>query len=205
VTLTFPRPPRGAILLMDAALLGWIVAWIILAGAVAREVDGLTRLSGTVVLAGGALEQTGDLLGSFDRVPFLGDQVGEVSEQIRRTGRSARRNAAASRESIENLSVLLGVSIALIPTLPLLGVYLPLRVRWRRERRAIRRALRRRDGAPMLEQYLARRAVQTLPYDRLRAISADPWRDVAEGRFTVLADAELARLGLRRPARADPA
>ncbi len=202
---TFPRPPRRAILLIDAALLGWIVAWIILAGAVAREVDGLSRLSGTVVLAGGALEETGDLLRSFDRVPFVGDQVGEVSERIRQTGRSARRNAAASRESIENLTVLLGVSIALIPTLPLLAVYLPLRVRWRRERSAIRRALRHRDAAPMLEQYLARRAVQTLPYDRLRAISVDPWRDVAEGRFTALADAELTRLGLRRPARADPA
>jgi hypothetical protein len=199
VTLRFPRPPRRAIVLMDAALVGWTIAWIILAVAVAREMEGLSRLSTTVVLAGRALEETGELLGSFDRVPFVGDQVGEVSDRIRDTGRSARRSARASRESVENLSVLLGVSIALIPTLPLGALYVPLRVGWQRERSAVRRALGRDDEAALLEQYLARRAAQTLPYERLRAISSDPWGDLEAGRFKALADAELKRLGLRRP------
>jgi hypothetical protein len=189
---------------MDAALIGWAIAWIVLAFAVAREMGGLSRLSTTVVLAGRALEETGDVLGSFDRVPFLGDQVGEVSERIRETGTSARRSARASRESVENLSVLLGISIALIPTLPLAALYVPLRVGWQRERWAVRRALRRDEEGALLEQYLARRAAQRLPYERLRAISDDPWRDLAEGRYTALADAELARLGLHRPAARDP-
>ena len=200
MTGSFPRPPRAAIVLVDVALLGWIVAWLVLAGAIAREVDGLSRLSTTVVLAGGALEQTGDLLGGLDRIPLVGGEVGDVADRIRDTGRSAQRNARESRESIENLSVLLGASIALIPTLPLVALYVPLRVRWRRERESVRRALEDGDDA-VLDEYLARRAVHTLPYERLRAISADPWRDLAEGRFGALADAELARLGLPSRAR----
>ena len=44
----------------------------------------------------------------------------------------------------------------------------------------------------------ARRAADVLPWDRLRVISADPWRDIANGEYRALADAELARLGLRR-------
>ena len=54
-------------------------------------------------------------------------------------------------------------------------------------------------GDPAFEQYLARRAVDVLPWDRLRAISPDPWRDIANGEYRALADAELARLGLTRP------
>jgi hypothetical protein len=46
---------------------------------------------------------------------------------------------------------------------------------------------------------LARRAVDTLPWDRLRELSDDPWRALAVGDYSALADAEIARLGLSRP------
>jgi hypothetical protein len=42
--------------------------------------------------------------------------------------------------------------------------------------------------------------VENLSYDRLRALGDDPWRDIEEGRVRSLADGEIGRLGLRRPA-----
>lgn len=196
--MTFPRPSRRTMLLLDVALLGWIAAWIVLGTAVAREVRGLRNLSTTVVLAGQSLEQTADLIGGLAGVPFVGDDVGNLAERVRQTGRSARRNARVSRESVEDLSVLLGVSIGLIPTIPLVALYLPLRLRWRSEARTIQRALLRDPPDPSLEHYLALRATQTIPYERLRAISDDPVADLLAGRTAALASAELERLGLRR-------
>jgi hypothetical protein len=76
-------------------------------------------------------------------------------------------------------------------------LYLPMRLVWRRERLAVRAALAR--GDPLCEEFLARRAVAGAPYDRLVAAAADPWGELAARRFAVLADLELARLGLERP------
>ena len=64
---------------------------------------------------------------------------------------------------------------------------------------AIAAALPGAAGDPAFEQYLARRAVDALPWDSLRAITPDPWGDVRRGECRALADAELERLGLRRP------
>lgn len=52
---------------------------------------------------------------------------------------------------------------------------------------------------PALDRYLARRAVAALGWDELRALTPDPWGAVDRGECRALADAELARLGLRRP------
>lgn len=41
----------------------------------------------------------------------------------------------------------------------------------------------------------------SLPLQRVTEVSADPLRDLADGRTQALADAELARLGLTRAAR----
>jgi hypothetical protein len=38
-----------------------------------------------------------------------------------------------------------------------------------------------------------------MPYDRLSATSVDPWGDLAAGERRRLSDAELRRLGIRRP------
>jgi hypothetical protein len=179
-------PSRRVRLLVDVALVGWLVAWVVLGVQVGREVRGLTELSDTVVLAGGAIEQTGDLLEQLGRVPFLGQPVGDLADRIRETGRSAQQSAGATRGDVEDLSVLLALSIALIPTIPLAAIWLALRLRWRRERIAVRRALA--AGVPEVNVLLAERARQTLPLDTVLALGDDEQALVA---------AELERLGLR--------
>src|SRR5919108_4918062 len=121
--------PRGLRLAVDAALVGWVIAWVVIGLQVGREAAQLGELSDTVVLAGQAIEQTGDLLDEVGSIPVLGEPVGDLADSIRRTGASARQNAAATRESVDDLSVLLTVSIALIPTIPLAAVWIPLRLR----------------------------------------------------------------------------
>jgi hypothetical protein len=193
----FPVPGVRLIRALDVAAAVWVVAWVVLALLVGREVRDLRQLSDTVVVAGVAVEETGDLVESLGSVPFIGGRVGEVAERVRTAGRSAQASGRDSRDSTENLSVLLALSIGLIPTLPLLGLSAPLRVTWAREARAVRRALAAGSADPVLKEFLARRAVLNLPYQELRAVSADPFRDLEDGRFDALAARELERLGIR--------
>jgi hypothetical protein len=195
--IAFPVPGVRLIRILDASVAVWIVAWVVLALLVGREVRDLRQLSDTVVVAGVAVEETGDLVDSLGSVPFVGGSVGEVADRVRAAGQSAQASGRDSRDSTHNLSILLALSIGLIPTLPLLGLYAPLRVTWTREARAVRRAVAAGSADPVLMEFLARRAALNLPYQELRAISADPFRDLEEGRFDALAARELERLGLR--------
>lgn len=173
--------------LIDVALVGWAIAWIVIGVQIGRQMRDVATLGDTVVLAGGAIEQTGGLLSQLRRVPFFGGEVEDLADRISETGRSAQVNALESRGSIEDLSVLLAIAVALIPTIPLVGVYLPLRVRWGRERGAVGRALA--AGAPGLDELLADRARHTLPLERVLELGDDT---------RALADTELERLGLPR-------
>jgi len=200
VALVFPRTPRPAARrLLDAAIILWAAAWIVVGLLVAREVRGLADLSRTVTAAGYALHEAGSTLGTLEGVPFVGEDVGDVAERTERAGRSARESGRSSRESVESLATLLGLSIALAPSLPLIALYLPMRLAWIREVRAVRRALAAAPNERGLEEYLARRAALSMPYDRLSATTADPWGDLAAGERRRLSDAELRRLGIRRP------
>ena len=182
--------------MIDLAVAAWIVTWIVVGLMVGREVANLGQLSDTVVTAGNAIEQTGRALRPLERIPLVGPSLAQVRGQIEAAGRSAVASGEASRDSTTRLRTLLGLSIILIPTIPLAAVYVPLRLSWARDVRAVRRSLRRAGNDPLFTEFLARRALQHLPYHRLREVSPTPWADVAAGRHDSLARAELERLGL---------
>jgi hypothetical protein len=104
----------------------------------------------------------------------------------------------ASKDAIFNVSLLIGLVIALGPTLPLIAVWLVIRAPLARERRAIGRALDANDAE--LEGYLALRAATRFPYTRISKVTNDPWGDLRSGRHAALASLELGRLGLTRRA-----
>ena len=197
-----PILPRGrAALAVDAVLIAWTIAWGVIGFSIDREVRGLAELSDTVGSVGRAVEESGRTIGEFDGIPFVGDEIAEPADDIQDAGRSAQASGRSSRESVENLSLLLGLSVALIPSVPLVALYVPWRIALLRERRAVRASVRRGVDAPLAE-FLARRAAEHLPYHRLRRLTPHPWRDLEEGACARLAAAELERLGLRREARA---
>jgi hypothetical protein len=188
-----------AIRRLDLALAIWAAFWIGVAAYTAYEVAALRTLSHTVVKAGAATASTGHALMAVGHLPFVGGRISQLAAQAIAAGASARASGASTASTIDHLAVLLGIAIALIPTVPLLVLYVPLRLGWRRDRRAVRGAVARWDGEPGLEAYLAQRALAHLPFEELRALGHDGTEGSPAN--AELAAAELRRLGLDRPAR----
>lgn len=186
-------PPTGRLLALDALVLVWVLFWLALGLKVGNEVAGLKELSGTVRTTGSAVEAAGRTLESLGDLPVVGSQLAESAKQIEDAGRSVVRSGSAGRESIESLSLLLGLSVAVIPSVPAVGFYLPARLFRRRERRALRHLVDRADRDPAVRQFLAARALRTLPLHDLLRAEQEPWRASEEQ----LVQAELRRHGLR--------
>jgi hypothetical protein len=185
-----------AMRLLNVAIVLWAAFWIAIAAYTAYEVAALRTLSRTIVKAGAATESTGHALAALNAIPFLGARIGSLAHQAIVAGASARASGASTGTSIDHLAILLGIAIGLIPTVPLLALYLPLRISWRRDRTSIRRAVAQWDGEPGLEAFLARRAVAHLPFAELRRLGYDGTEESASN--AELAAAELRRLGLDR-------
>lgn len=192
------RLPGGrAHALLDAIVLVWTVGWLGAGVLVAHEVRGLAELSDTAGRLGEAVVTVGETVQSL---PLIGEQVSEPAGRVREAGADAVASARSARASARRVGVLLGVSIAAIPSLPVLLFYLPARIGTARERRALKRAVAG-GGRPAVDEVLAWRAVAHLPYRTLSRVSDDPARDLQQGEHAALADAELAWFGIERPNR----
>jgi hypothetical protein len=176
---------------LDIILVAWVVAWVALGIWVGREVHRLGDVSASVRTVGGAVVDAGDAIEGLRDIPLVGGTVARPGGRIADAGRSAQAAADDARGAGNRLAVLLGLCVALIPTLPLLAVYLPPRIGLQRERRVLR-------AAGVSDELLARRALVHLPLHQLVRVSADPLGDVAAGRYEALAGAERERLGLPR-------
>jgi hypothetical protein len=184
---------------LNVALAIWALLWIGIAAYTAYEVSALRALSHTVVKAGTATESTGHALAAVGHLPFVGSRISQLADQAVAAGASARESGASTATTVDQLAVLLGIAIALIPTVPLLALYIPLRLSWRRDRREVSRAVARWDGEPALEAFLAHRALTHMRFEELRELGYDGREDPALN--ADLAAAELRRLGLDRTAR----
>lgn len=189
------RTMRG----LNLGLAIWAAFWIGIAAYTAYEVSSLRTLSHTVVKAGAATESTGHALTAIGHLPFVGGQIEQLAQQAIQAGASARTSGTSTATTIDRLAVLFGIAIALIPTVPLLALYLPLLLSWRRDRAAVRLAVARWDGEAGLDAFLARRALTHMRFDELRELGYDGTEGSAPN--SELAAAELRRLGLDRPAR----
>lgn len=187
-----------AMRILNVLAVVWAAFWIGIAAAVGYEVNALRTISDTVVQSGKAVQTTGNALGSLGSIPFVGTSLGPLAKQVAAAGRSAQVSGNSSKTTIDALAVLLGLAIGLIPTVPLLAIYLPLRRSWKRDRDAVARAVSQWDGEPGLEEFLARRALAHLPYAELRELAHEGSAAFEEDARDRLAAAELHRLGLDR-------
>ena len=174
----------------------WVVVWLVVGVVTGIQVRNLTEVSDSIVESGNALDSAGIALQDIGRLPIVGERPRELGDQVRRTAAEIHQAGTSSRETVRWVSVLLGVALVLIPVVPIVAVYVSLRTARSRRRRALARALSEPQPDPVLEQFLALHAVQNLPYDTLRRVSADPWGDLQRGSYRRLANAELTRLGL---------
>jgi hypothetical protein len=183
---------------IDLVLLLWLLLWCLIGYTLGRTVNELSGLSDGVIRAGEGVSDAAGALEGFADVPLIGGGIGEISERIDAIGQGTVQKGEASKDAIFNVSLLIGLVIALGPTLPLIAVWLVIRAPLARERRAIGRALDANDAE--LEGYLALRAATRFPYTRIARVSNDPWGDLRSGRHAALASLELRRLGLTRRA-----
>jgi hypothetical protein len=192
--------PRGRMrVVLDVVLVVWVAIWIWLGTALGGEVAGLRRLSGTIAQVGTAVVQSGQLLSSFQGLPLVGSKVGSTARQIEKSGHSAVTSARVSRESASHLSWMLALAIAVIPSTPVLGLYLPARLIAIRERRTLARLWQVYGDDPDFHRLLARRALSDIPYTRLAtAAGVDPWKAYDDGHYAGLVSAELDRWGISR-------
>lgn len=200
MTIMLPQSPRRRYVL-SAALVAWAAVWIAVGVATGLQVKKLTEVSDSLVRSGDALDIAGAALQEVGRLPLIGEASEQFGNEVRVTAEDIRAAGASSRETVRSVSVLLGAALVLIPIVPVVGFYVPLRISLARQRKAVGRALERIDQHPQLEAFLAHRAVQNLPYDTLREVSAAPWEDLVRGSYRHLANAELTRLGLAGPRR----
>jgi len=184
---------------IDIGVIVWVVVWVALGVLMWHDVRAQTQLSGDVIKVGAAVKDTGQALGVVGGLPLVGGSIGDFAARIEKMGAEVAADGRDSQGGVERIAVIAGLGVGVLPAAMILFLYMPVRVRWRRYVGAVADALPGSSGDPAFEQYLARRAADTLPWDRLRALSADPWEAIAGGDYRALADAELARLGLRRP------
>lgn len=179
--------------LWDGIVVFWVVFWIVMGAAIGVTIWSLSGLADSTVESGRALDSAGQALEGIGRVPVIGDGPGEFGTQVRATASGIVQNGEQAGHSLKILAVLLGVSIAVVPSVPVIGFYLPFRLARRHDVRQIRTALQAGGLTPQLQQYLAGRAGVNLTFAQVGAglpTSATP--EVA-----ALAKAELERLGIQ--------
>jgi hypothetical protein len=184
---------------IDVGVIVWVVVWAALGVLIWHDIRSQTQLSGDVVKMGTAVKDTGQALSAVGGLPLVGGSIGDFAAKIETMGAEVAASGHDSRAGIERIAVVAGLGVGILPAAMILFLYLPVRVRWSRYVGAVADALPRSAGNAAFEQYLARRAADTLPWDSLQVLSADPWQAIADGDYRALADAELARLGLKRP------
>ncbi|CAN5609558.1 hypothetical protein BH24ACT11_BH24ACT11_17980 [soil metagenome] len=185
---------------LDGLVAFWLVLWLVMGAWTGYTMWQLSELGDTLTSSGEALESAGTALDALGGVPVVGDRTAELGKQVVDTAADVTRSGGEFKARFRVLAVLIGVSIAAIPTTPVVGLYLPLRLQRRRDLANLRDALAADGDSPRLQRYLAGRAIAALPYTKLTRISDDPWRDLETGHTEALAAAELRRLGLRPPA-----
>ncbi len=188
---------EATIELLDGLVAFWVVLWLAIVAWSGVTVWQLSDMGDTITSSGRALETAGTALTKVGSVPVIGDD-GDLGEEVVTTAADITGRGQEIKGELRQLALMLGISIMVMPTTPVVGTYLPLRFARRREVAEIRHALTQKGDDPQLDRYLAERALDNLPLSEVRSLSADPWRDISMGNTRALADAELARLGLRR-------
>jgi hypothetical protein len=199
-------PGTRALHALDVALGTWVAAWIGLGVAIGLKLSDLSGLSHTAVVDGHAVEAVGRSFGLLGAIPLVGGSLSGVAHQVQVAGASAASGGASSLSSIHALSILLAIAVALLPSVPVFGFYLPARLDLRREAQALHQAVLIYGHDPAFRAFLARRAIDALGYHRLRDLAARPWEQtLSETDCSELAAAELRRLGIDPMLLEDPA
>jgi len=125
----------------DVLVVVRIVAWVVLGVLLGRAIWEIGGLTGPIISNADGLKHTVEGLQRLGDLPLVGDVVDSVVNQVTRAAQSAQSQAQTVKTRIEQVAVAVGLLLALGPILLALLFYLPLRLPWKRDVAAVRRAL----------------------------------------------------------------
>ncbi len=184
--------------LTDGLVLFWVVLWLTIGTWSGITFWQLADIGDTITISGQAITSAGEGLVQIGNLPIIGDKAGGVGTDVVTASTDIAIRGQEIKQELHQLAWLLGLSVIFMPTTPVVGMYLPLRLARRRQRKDLMAALRAGDDSPLLDRYLAARAMENLSFSDVQAITTAPGADLSAGDTQSLADAELARLGLHR-------
>ncbi len=188
---------EATIRLLDGLVMFWVALWLTIGVWSAVTIWQASDIGDTITNSGQALESAGAALGKIGSIPVIGDE-GDLGKEVVTTAANISERGQEFKGDLRRLAVMLGLSIMFMPTTPVVGLYFPLRLARRREVAEIRRALDQHGDDPQLDRHLAERALNNLPFMAVLSLGSSPAHEISDGDARTLADAELARLGLRR-------
>jgi hypothetical protein len=187
------RPGRVVLqVLADVAMLVWVVLVVELARGVRAAVLTLQTPAQRLTGAGDSISGAfADAAHTASGVPFVGDDLARALGPGTAAGTSLASSGRDLSTAVDAAGLGVATAIVLVGVLPVVTVWLVLRVRWILAARSARRA-----GPDLLALHaLTRRSPAAL-----RRVSNDPaaaWRHGDPAAVTALAALELAALGLR--------
>lgn len=183
----------------DVVVLLWVALWARVGFWVHDLVDVLSRPAERLGDAGSQLDRDlSSLAAAVGDLPLVGGRIREPVESIRTPAREMTRMSGDLATSIHSLATVVGVLVALIPIVLVVGTWLFLRVRFVRRARAAAAFI---DADADLDLF-ALRAMANQPMHRLARITPDPagaWRSRDRAVLRALAALELRDSGLRVP------
>ncbi|HXM57347.1 MAG TPA: hypothetical protein VOB72_18260 [Candidatus Dormibacteraeota bacterium] len=195
-------PGRLGRLALDLFAVLWTAAWALAGWALYQLVLALEVVADSI-------SRTGETFNSWvhafqgsvpGNVPGLSGALHSLGDALQRSaGDPLVQRGMEAHARIEQVAVVLGLFVALLPIVTVTGVYLLWRWRDVRELRAAAAfvgAAERTGRVDEANAVLAHRAVAVLPFRQLMRASADPVGDLAAGRHDVLAAAMLRRAGM---------
>jgi hypothetical protein len=200
----YPEVParRTTTIARDVATLLLVVLFVWIGVGTYRTVDRLTVLGKGVVDAGTTVQSGFDsVAGAMGSVPIVGGNLATALEGVGSgTGGQLATLGQKGVDSVHRLAIVLGLLVFGVPTLLVLLVLLPGRIRQVRQLTAASAVLANPDD-PDRHRLLAMRAAFGLPYGRLLAYTTDPLGDLATGHYEDLVAAALDDAGLLPPPR----
>lgn len=197
------RPTRAARqLLADLLVVAWVVLCVLVANIAEDMVGQLQRPALALGNAGTAIRNAFENAATTAAgVPFVGEDLARALGAGTSAGESVASAGHQQAEAVGVAATVIGFGILALGALPVVLVWLTLRVRWVRAARSAQ-AAREHDS-----ELLALRALTRLPVQRLLAVAPDPsaaWRRADTAVIGRLAALELGSLGLRPPKVAEP-
>jgi hypothetical protein len=192
------RPLRALTqLVADALVVLWVVLVVQVALAAKALIDGLQGPAMTLTAAGEAVRGAfTDAANTARGVPFVGEDLARALGTGTGAGESLATAGRDQVAAVATASTGTAIGIVVLAAVPVVLVWLALRVRW------IRMAASARAVRAVDTDLLALRAITRRPVRRLLAVSPDPaaaWRRDDREVVHRLAALELAALGLRSP------